>query len=60
MADQPINFGVLHQGDRTAQALHRLSAVAAKDERRHAPAVQVEDHLLFVLESLSDHLDQAS
>jgi hypothetical protein len=59
VADQPIDFGVLNKRDRAPQALHRLSAVAAQHEGRHAAAVQVEDHLLLVLERPADHLDQA-
>src|SRR5713226_6590440 len=59
MAYEPLDFGVLHEGYRAAETLHRASAIAAHDEGRNAAAVQVQDHLLLVFERAADHLDQA-
>ncbi len=58
VADQAVDLGVLDQGNRTAQALHRFSAVAAHHIGRHPATVQIKDHLLFVLERAFDHIEQ--
>src|SRR5207245_2766412 len=60
MAHEAIDLSVLHQRNRTAKTLHRLSAVTTHDVCREAAAVQVEDRLLLVVESLGDGLDQST
>src|SRR2546428_13089394 len=59
MAHEAIDLSVLHQRNRTAKTLHRLSAVTTHDVCREAAAVQVEDRLLLVVESFGDGLDQS-
>jgi len=59
MADEPVNFSVLDQRDRAAQALHRFPTIAAQHKCRHATTVQIEDHLLLPRKRLVDHLEQA-
>ena len=59
VTDESIDFGVLHERNRAAQALHRFAAVSAHDEGSHPAPIQVEDGLLLVVEGLRHYLDQA-
>ena len=58
VANQPTKLRMLHKRDGAAEALNRLTAVAAENEGRHSAPVEVENHLLLVFQRLVDHLEQ--